>query len=69
MLVFEDDRCKSCGICVGFCPQKCLKITNKINNKGYKVAGLTDEDKCTACGTCFHMCPDVAITVYRKSAS
>lgn len=65
MLVFEEDRCKSCGLCIEFCPKKCLAITDKINNKGYKIAGLTDESKCTKCGTCAIMCPDVAITVYR----
>lgn len=65
MLVFEEDRCKSCGICIEFCPQKCLAITDKISNKGYKIAGLTDETKCKNCGTCFIMCPEVAISVYR----
>lgn len=65
MLVFEEDRCKSCGLCIEFCPKKCLAITDKINNKGYKIAGLTDESKCTKCAICAIMCPDVAITVYR----
>jgi 2-oxoglutarate ferredoxin oxidoreductase subunit delta len=65
MVKFEDVRCKSCGLCVAFCPKKCLAITSKINSKGYKIAGIIDEDACISCGICFQVCPDVAITVLK----
>ena len=63
MVVFEADRCKSCGICVAFCPKKCLGMTEIINNKGYKIADLIEKDKCVSCGVCYIVCPDTAITV------
>ena len=63
MVNFEEIRCKSCGICVEFCPKKCLKITEKINEKGHKIAGLADPQNCISCGICYMVCPDVAITV------
>ncbi|MDF2570805.1 MAG: ferredoxin [Sporomusa sp.] len=66
MVEVENDRCKSCGVCVAFCPTKCLRITDKINAKGYKVAGHTDEEKCISCGICFQVCPDTAISVFKK---
>lgn len=65
MIKLDEIRCKSCGICVEFCPWKCLAITNKINDKGHKIVGLSDESKCTACGICYLVCPDAAISVYK----
>ena len=61
----ESDRCKSSGLCVHFCPQKCLKIGGTINAGGYKIPEHTDACKCTSCGICYIVCPDAAITVYK----
>ena len=61
----ESDRCKSCGLCVHFCPQTCLKIGGAINAGGYKIPEHTDAGKCTSCGICYIVCPDAAITVYK----
>ena len=63
MVNFEADRCKSCGVCVAFCPKKCLAITDNINGKGYKIAGLIKEDDCISCGICYTVCPDTVISV------
>lgn len=63
--LIESDRCKSCGLCVEFCPQKCLKMGGVINANGYKIPEHTDESKCTSCGICYVVCPDSAITVYK----
>jgi 2-oxoglutarate ferredoxin oxidoreductase subunit delta len=63
MVVFEADRCKSCGICIAFCPRKCLAITEAINSKGYKIAGVIKAEACISCGTCYLVCPDTAISV------
>ena len=61
----EDDRCKSCGLCVAYCPQNCLKIGKKINVGGYKIPEHTDASMCTSCGICYLVCPEAAITVYK----
>lgn len=63
--LIESDRCKSCGLCVEFCPQECLKMGDVINASGYKIPEHTDESKCTSCGICYIVCPDSAITVYK----
>ena len=63
MVRFEEDRCKSCGVCVAFCPKQCLAISRKINNRGHRIAGVVDEQACIACGICFTVCPDVAIYI------
>ena len=49
--------CKSCGICVAFCPSGAL---------GKDEAGqpiVKDLEKCTCCGLCELRCPDFAISV------
>lgn len=65
MIQVEANRCKSCGVCVAFCPKKCLEISDIINQKGYRIAACTDEKLCVSCGICNTVCPDVAITVYK----
>jgi 2-oxoglutarate ferredoxin oxidoreductase subunit delta len=48
--------CKSCNICVEFCPPHCLDM----GSDGYPF--LARPDKCTDCGWCEIRCPDFAIT-------
>ena len=59
-----EEKCKSCGLCVDACPNKVLKIPDRINSKGYRPAEQY-KDGCVACKMCAMMCPDVAIEVYR----
>ena len=49
--------CKSCGICVAFCPRKCLGQ----NEEGSPV--VTKPALCTGCGWCEIHCPDFAISL------
>ena len=63
-VTFKTDLCKGCGLCVSACPKGCLRIdANRINNKGYSPAVMTDQDKCIGCAFCAPMCPDCIITV------
>lgn len=57
--------CKGCELCVKACPKGIIALSERINEKGYHPAELTDESKCTGCSSCAIMCPDVAITVER----
>ena len=49
--------CKSCGICVAFCPRNCLEQ----NEEGSPA--VTKPDLCTGCGWCEIHCPDFAISL------
>lgn len=64
-LVFREERCKGCGLCVLTCPRKILAISDRLNNQGYPVAELTDPDRCNGCALCAEMCPDIVIEVWK----
>lgn len=59
-IVIRYARCKECGICIAFCPQKVL------------VAGEDDKPmitslvSCSGCKICEYRCPDLAVSVWRK---
>jgi 2-oxoglutarate ferredoxin oxidoreductase subunit delta len=52
--------CKSCSICVAFCPP------NALTADDVGTPHLTFPEKCTGCGLCEMMCPDFAIEVFKK---
>lgn len=62
----EADRCKGCSLCVEFCPQHALRLSDELNAKGYHPAELHDAEKCTSCALCAQMCPEGGMSVYRK---
>lgn len=73
-VIFTEDYCKGCGLCVSVCPTEVIFLADRINSKGYRPATVTDQDKCISCAACARICPDTVITVYRpekkkKSAS
>ena len=57
-IIWNDDKCVSCGACSGVCPSGALHISQKSDWM------LTfDSDKCLACETCVDACPVRAIDV------
>lgn len=65
-VIFQEDRCKGCGLCESACPKGIIALSKeKINAKGYHPAEITDETQCIACASCAVMCPDTVITVER----
>jgi 2-oxoglutarate ferredoxin oxidoreductase subunit delta len=52
--------CKSCSICVAFCP------TDALTADDTGTPEFSHPDKCTACGLCEMMCPDFAVEVQKK---
>ncbi len=65
-VVIDEERCKSCGLCVEACPKNLLAISDELNKKGYRPVKFVDEKgECIGCAFCAISCPDVAIEVYR----
>jgi 2-oxoglutarate ferredoxin oxidoreductase subunit delta len=52
--------CKSCGICVAFCPKHCLRLDDEGS------PAICDADQCSGCGFCELHCPDFAISVHPR---
>jgi len=50
--------CKSCGICVAFCPKQVLALDGETG----KVSVVKPEE-CTGCRMCELRCPDYVIEV------
>lgn len=59
------DLCKGCGLCLGICPKKILKLSSDINKNGDHYCVQVDSDTCTGCKFCGLICPDCAIKVYK----
>jgi len=61
-----DDRCKGCGFCIEFCPNKVLQFSTGFNKKGYHPPIVVNLEKCAFDGLCQSLCPDSAIFITRK---
>ena len=63
--VIDRERCKGCKLCVGSCPKKILRLSDKTNSQGIYYSECFDEDECIACSFCATMCPEVAIEIIK----
>lgn len=59
-ITVNEKWCKSCGICIHYCPKNVLIASEK----GYPVAKKIDD--CIRCMLCELRCPDFAISVIKK---
>ena len=48
-VIFDAKVCSGCGMCVAFCPMKCVAMINGV--------GAVNEDLCIKCGICYLVCP------------
>ena len=65
-LTFQTNICKGCGLCVYACPKGLIQIAeDKLNQRGFHPAELSDAEACVGCASCAMMCPDCAIKVER----
>ena len=66
-IVIDEDRCKSCFICVETCPKNLIKKSKRVSKLGDNLIEFNDiNNECTGCAMCALRCPDMAIVeVYR----
>ncbi|MGC5325745.1 4Fe-4S dicluster domain-containing protein [Brevibacillus sp. SYSU BS000544] len=64
-VLFKEEICKGCGLCVSVCPVSIISLADSINGKGYHPAQVADQEKCISCTFCAIVCPDSVITVFR----
>ena len=64
-VIFNEEICKSCGLCVQVCPTNVIFLADYLNGKGYRPAAVVDQERCISCAKCGQICPDTVITVYR----
>ena len=62
-VAIDESLCKGCGLCVYYCPGKCLELAEYFNSAGCRPARMKKQEACTGCGTCYLMCPEYIITI------
>jgi len=60
-VIIIEGRCKGCGYCIEFCPEKVLIESPKLTARGYHPPEVAKPDGCVNCGLCSIICPDFAI--------
>lgn len=60
------DKCKSCQLCIFYCPVGYLVLSSRLNKKGVKFAETKKDNECIGCGFCYLICPDACIEIYEK---
>ncbi|MBQ9150368.1 4Fe-4S dicluster domain-containing protein [bacterium] len=66
-IVIDENRCKSCYLCVDVCPKKMIKKSEKIGKTGEFIVEFDKEkNECIGCAQCALVCPDIAIVEVYK---
>ena len=58
MPVVDDGKCTKCGLCVLYCPEACIEMTDLGIKFNYEY--------CKGCGICDNECPSDAIDMQRE---
>lgn len=65
-IIIDIEKCKGCELCVIECKEGVIKVSDKLNAKGYYPAVVVDISKCTGCTFCAITCPEAIIEVIRE---
>lgn len=67
-ITINNEKCKSCYLCIDVCPKKLIKKSNIIGKTGNYIVEFKDNhNECLGCCSCAMICPDIAITdVFKK---
>jgi 2-oxoglutarate ferredoxin oxidoreductase subunit delta len=57
------ERCKGCAMCIDFCPEDVLRVSEQRNASGYHIPEVVPgkEADCVHCEFCTMICPEFAI--------
>ncbi len=58
--------CKGCGLCVAFCKQGALKMSDEVGPQGFQIAQVVDPERCTGCAQCALMCPEAGVEIVEE---
>ena len=66
-IVIDENRCKSCYICLTTCPKGLIKKSDKTSRLGDYLVEFDDtNNECIGCPMCAKRCPDMAIVEVHK---
>lgn len=66
-IVIDENRCKSCYICLTTCPKGLIKKSDKTSRLGDYLVEFDDtNNECIGCAMCARRCPDMAIVEVHK---
>jgi len=63
----DENRCKSCYLCIDVCPFGLIKKSDKIGKTAQQIVEFDDKNsKCVGCAQCAMVCPDIGIIEVNK---
>ena len=63
----DNNRCKSCYLCIDACPKSLIKKSDVIGKTGECTVKFEDiQGQCIGCANCAMVCPDIAIVSVEK---
>lgn len=66
-IIIDENKCKSCYICLNTCPKGLIKKSTKTSKLGDYLVKFDDPKKeCIGCAMCATRCPDMAIVEVHK---
>lgn len=61
----DQEKCKSCLLCINFCPKGCIEVSMKLNSRGTNPVKFKENAGCTGCAMCAVICPDCCIEIVK----